>query len=254
MRVVLATVLFCTSAMAHAGKSPDECAQEVGERATIEATRAAIADCLLDAVNGPPPKPMDAPAADNRAALKLARQYAGTYKQEISSSGPAIGSVLTIRSKLRRIGSRSHYDPAGEKVSFDSYGDVFSEFQFHEVCRATGTFVGQNSYGAKARVATQTGEEGVLEAIHSGELGLQRDLPAAPALYRQLLKTGFDLEVVFSLQSNGSGVVAELTRGTDKATIQNPVQTDTTRWTVYGHIREVRAVLPGDKRFVLLSK
>lgn len=216
------------------GKSADECRIEVGNLGSPARTQRAVAQCLLGLSQDNIHRRR---SPNNADVLSLTKLNAGRHLSEISLDHTT--GTLTVLATVA-IDQIGHFDGATNVFRPHPYARHRS-FRFHRRCQDAGSFVGQNAFGATVRARRQTCESASVENADAGGIAFSGEIPMQPSVYRDLFKTGVQLEVEFIIGGDRQSLVASKWSGVESATLHRPLEERLTDWTIHGSIVEVRA-------------
>jgi hypothetical protein len=104
-------------------------------------------------------------AQDNSRVVGFARVNADKFMQEIAPGSIQVGSVVSVRGRFDAIDFsglvsliNSPYDASTQRLRFNGPLAHVSSLQISQTCRGTGSFVGQNAFGAKTTVRREACE------------------------------------------------------------------------------------------------
>lgn len=193
---------------------------------------------------------------DNNAVINFSRKNAEKYRTEIyETKGISIGTkthVLGIIDSpaMEAVEMSSldlNYDvESGELIIGSSYPTAL--FLISNSCKTTGFFIGQNAYGAKAKIRGETCERFFIEdkTGFAGNIGGTR-IKISPSQFRAIKKWGVKKELTFTVGVPNTDIPVDFLESVNSATIDNPVESHIKAWTVSGRIDEIKWLLPEDK-------
>lgn len=217
--------------------------------------------------------------ADNIALRSFANKNANKFKSEITTvEGVSIGSKITISinptfTKLNfdfaernsilemlrldsgdlmlRFVSFAFYDPEKEEMVFNN--SSINSHNFSDKCKEKGSYVGQNSFGAKAVVKRK---ECDFFVIHYANKLTIKDvhIKMSPSQFRTIKMNGVQAEIDFIVGYPDKDITVAKSSRFSEAEVSIPVELSSTHWNINGTIEELRWILPGDKKAITIWK
>ena len=193
--------------------------------------------------------------ADNSQLIKFTRANAEKFLSEVVEVvGLGIDSKILVDGFLDGIdllAVKPQYDDATGELVVVSPIAYLSSLQISEICKKTGTFPAQNSFGAKTVVRQQTCERFVVQESNSSIARLAgARLKMTPSQFRDIQKRGVRARFEFTIRFNSKKETVIFSDHVEEATIKDPVQSRMKVWQVYGNITEILLILPGESQAI----
>jgi len=183
--------------------------------------------------------------ADNVAVSKFAKANGDRYTSELAPQS-LMGSKVTIEALLDQIDLRlPDYEPDPGRIVFNASSSQVYMATVAQTCKPAGTFVGQNSFGARTRVRRQACDKVVISSDDSGASLNGREVRMSAPQYRFIKESGVSVEIDFTLLPLKSNVAVEFENVINEATVEHPVESRIRLWSLAGRIEAIRWRLPG---------
>lgn len=188
-------------------------------------------------------------ASDNERMAAFARANAGKYIAEINDAAAVKqGELVTLAISADAAATQLlsfDYDGGTGMVKVTGSPAGQSDVKYVEKCKSAGSYIGQNAFGAKMRVQKEKCERYFINgtASYRNWLRIDTQIKATPDQFRVLKAKGASLEADV-IVGNLKGLVAEFTTDHSDPTIDDPTDSDTRAWSLYGVIKEIRMVMP----------
>jgi hypothetical protein len=186
-------------------------------------------------------------ADDTERLMKFARASAEKFPSELQLPG-----VMTVRAPLAPRSFRIHgYDPAEGKMYFSDSRHLWGPFDVFGKCVPAGSYSGQNTYGAKAKVQRRLCEIASVEDVtRTWTDRPEREVQISADEFRSIRANGFLVEIDLDV---GAGVapgkaVVSASREREAATVNDPVELLATTYTIRGKILRIRMFDLGGRR------
>jgi len=194
-------------------------------------------------------------ASDNNALMTFARQNAQKFKSElVELKGITLDSKITVQGTVDKIEFmyfRAKYRPEDGEMVIGSEVATHTHLKIFESCKTTGSFVGQNAYGAKTTVRRQKCErffaqDGNPVAVRIGGSRIKM----TPSQFRAMNSGGVKAEFDLIVGHPNEDIVVRYDESIDSATVRYPTESHMKVWSVYGRVEEIRWVLPGEAQAI----
>lgn len=193
-----------------------------------------------------PPLAPPATRMETPALLRFMRAAAGKFVQDLKPPGPVKGTLILVRALYQGWNfSVLQYDPERQVYRFGDEITALVDFELYRSCRSAGSYVGQNAFGAKARVIRHSCELAFLESTEYGSVRLEGEIPLTREQFRAVQKAGAPLEVEFALAADAANEAVSRDESVTTPTVQSPEEFRGPKWTIHGVVHEVRMLLPG---------
>lgn len=189
-------------------------------------------------------------ASDNNALMAFARTNAEKFKNEIvETKGIKLGSKITVLGVVGEVEFMyfgANYIPDDGELVIGSTVARLNHLMIYESCEPAGSFIGQNSYGAKTTVRRQKCER--LFVRDGDPLAVRiagSRIKMTPSQFREINRSGVKVELDLVVGHPNKNTAVSYSESIDSATLKYPIESHMRVWSVDGRVKEVRWILPG---------
>ena len=195
----------------------------------------------------------DALSTDNTAVMAFARANVDKFRTEpVVTKGITYGTNVTVSFVDNEVSLYWSYDlDKGELVhhGLGLVGDMPQLAPDH--CVDKGSFLGQNSYGAKFTVRRRECERFWIgfdmQAFYKNGGPAEVQAPIvkmSPSVYRKIQKDGIRAESDFTIGNPSEQELVRYSDETEPATAAEPYEDRMKVWTVYAKVKQIRWFIP----------
>ncbi len=192
----------------------------------------------------------DALSADNAAVMAFARANVDKFRTEpVMTKGITYGTKVTVSFVDDEVSLYWSYDLDKAELVHHGLGLVGSMTQLApDHCVDKGSFLGQNSFGAKFTVHRQECERfwahaNSVEFYRDGQIEAER-VKMSPTVYRKIQKQGIRAESDFTIGDPSQQELVTYSDETHPATAAEPDEVRMKVWSVFGRLKQIRWLVP----------
>jgi len=191
-------------------------------------------------------------ADDNARAIAFSHANGGKFRTEVAPvQGVGIGQTIVVTGSLDPIDVLALHLRYNVTASAASPGSLasFHSLMFQEKCSPTGSFVGQNGFGAKMTVQRQDCIRFFVSAHPSRWIKLGgKHIPMSPSQFRAIQTKGMQAQVDF-LVGHENDVTVQFSDVVNAAKLDYPFESRMRVWSIRGEFTALRWKLPGSSEW-----